>query len=546
MPSSDSLEVLNRTAGLEEYYQDPLKWKSQLPNTSEYLDSLHSAYPENRFLGLQYANVLDHLSYYVMLRRDLENALEILNKSLELKQRFKAGYELPITYLNYAHTWWTQLDFEQGKEYLDKAKELAKESGNEKVLWEVMADEATYYRMKAVQIERNPTLMDSLLTEALMSFKSVVKGAEKRSYHSIAGKCYRNISLIKGVQYNMLKEQGLDPDPELLDQSLHYLSKADSMYSLDSNLIGLETVYSSYGVYYTRIGDPEKAIPFYEKSRDMLEEFQDSVRLKVPFYSLSIAYYMQEKFEDAFVHLHVFYEIDRATTDRVQYQNMTRLKAEEQLKAQNKLDSLEIAKNLEIEKQVSLRKANQKSWILGFISFTFIALFVIVYFRNKAKTHRVALELRKRADENEELSQIVTQKSEQVSTLLNNTLKELKKKEQLAENIKKLSKDSGDVSLKSVLADLNADKLEDSNKLFFHEKMKGEHDGFLQRLKEKHPNLSATEVELLSFVRLGFSRKQIATHRNTTTAAVKMGRYRAKKKLNIGQEESLDQYIRDL
>ena len=171
---------------------------------------------------------------------------------------------------------------------------------------------------------------------------------------------------------------------------------------------------------------------------------------------------------------------------------------------------------------------------------------MIVYFRNKAKTHRVALELRKRADENEELSQIVTQKSEQVSTLLNNTLKELKKKEQLAENIKKLSKDSGDVSLKSVLADLNADKLEDSNKLFFHEKMKGEHDGFLQRLKEKHPNLSATEVELLSFVRLGFSRKQIATHRNTTTAAVKMGRYRAKKKLNIGQEESLDQYIRDL
>ena len=82
LPSSDSLEVLNRTAGLEEYYQDPLKWKSQLPNTSEYLDSLHSAYPENRFLGLQYANVLDHLSYYVMLRRDLENALEILNKSL--------------------------------------------------------------------------------------------------------------------------------------------------------------------------------------------------------------------------------------------------------------------------------------------------------------------------------------------------------------------------------------------------------------------------------------------------------------------------------
>ena len=108
--------------------------------------------------------------------------------------------------------------------------------------------------------------------------------------------------------------------------------------------------------------------------------------------------------------------------------------AEEQLKAQNKLDSLEIAKNLEIEKQVSLRKANQKSWILGFISFTFIALFVIVYFRNKAKTHRVALELRKRADENEELSQIVTQKSEQVSTLLNNTLKELKKKEQLADD----------------------------------------------------------------------------------------------------------------
>ena len=65
-------------------------------------------------------------------------------------------------------------------------------------------------------------------------------------------------------------------------------------------------------------------------------------------------------------------------------------------------------------------------------------------------------------------------------------------------------------------------------------------------IKSLHPNLSKTDTEICSLIRIGLSRKEVANLRNTSLDAVKTARFRLKKKLNLSAEEALDDYINTL
>lgn len=68
-------------------------------------------------------------------------------------------------------------------------------------------------------------------------------------------------------------------------------------------------------------------------------------------------------------------------------------------------------------------------------------------------------------------------------------------------------------------------------------------DGMLTRLKQKHPNISRTDLKLCAYLRLNFSSKEIAQLQNISIRAVEMHRYRLRKKLNLPTELSLADYL---
>lgn len=68
-------------------------------------------------------------------------------------------------------------------------------------------------------------------------------------------------------------------------------------------------------------------------------------------------------------------------------------------------------------------------------------------------------------------------------------------------------------------------------------------DGLLTRLKQKHPNISRTDLKLCAYLRLNFSSKEIAQLQNISIRAVEMHRYRLRKKLGLPTELSLSDYL---
>lgn len=215
-------------------------------------------------------------------------------------------------------------------------------------------------------------------------------------------------------------------------------------------------------------------------------------------------------------------------------------------------DSILFVKQKEIlvlEKEKVLAQ-NKFIGLLSFIGLC-IAFFIIRYLRKKwIKERKLGKLFEKKLEKSdEEISILSSDKkklTEEVNELLTETVLQLQTKEKLAENLSKLSYEEEGVTLKGIIADLKADKLEDSKILVLKKNIETLNYDFLKNLKELHPNLTKTDIEVCSFIKIGFTRKEISSLRKTSIEAIKSTRFRLKKKLNLTQNDSLDEYIRSI
>ena len=69
------------------------------------------------------------------------------------------------------------------------------------------------------------------------------------------------------------------------------------------------------------------------------------------------------------------------------------------------------------------------------------------------------------------------------------------------------------------------------------------HSDFVVQLKSKHPDISANEVKLCSFLRMNLSSKEIAQLLNISVRGVEISRYRLRKKLNLQPGDNLFDYL---
>ncbi|GAA0712059.1 hypothetical protein GCM10009430_02100 [Aquimarina litoralis] len=201
-----------------------------------------------------------------------------------------------------------------------------------------------------------------------------------------------------------------------------------------------------------------------------------------------------------------------------------------------------------ISLQVEKQKVEKQLYFASFIITVMISILIVylgyqLYLRIKKKNK---IKEEKLSQKIVDLNSEVTTKKEEVNQLLTETVIHLNTKEKLAENLAKLSKEEGDVTLKGIIADLKADKLEDSKILMLKKNIETLNYDFLKSLKSSHPNLTKTDIEVCSFIKIGLSRKEISNLRNTSLDAIKSTRFRLKKKLQLSADQSLDDYIKSL
>lgn len=97
--------------------------------------------------------------------------------------------------------------------------------------------------------------------------------------------------------------------------------------------------------------------------------------------------------------------------------------------------------------------------------------------------------------------------------------------------------------LRTLMLDLKNRLSVDEKMKVFQENVDDVNQEFYQKLKEKFPNLTKSEKEMCGLIRLNLSGKEIASLRNITPKAVKMGRYRLRKKLSLGPDDDIYAFL---
>ena len=71
-------------------------------------------------------------------------------------------------------------------------------------------------------------------------------------------------------------------------------------------------------------------------------------------------------------------------------------------------------------------------------------------------------------------------------------------------------------------------------------------DGFLNKLKSNHAGLSRNDLKVCAYLKLNFTTKQIAQLQNITVRGVEIHRYRLRKKLPVGKDQSLSDFLNEI
>ena len=141
---------------------------------------------------------------------------------------------------------------------------------------------------------------------------------------------------------------------------------------------------------------------------------------------------------------------------------------------------------------------------------------------------------------NEKLLQDVDNKNRELAI---STMSLIKKNEFLG-NIKNELKNAVDSKgLKPVIKiiDKNINNTDDWK--FFQEAFNNADKNFLKKVKELHPKLTPNDLKLCAYLRLNLTSKEIAPLLNISPRSVEVKRYRLRKKMNLGHEDGLTDYI---
>ena len=299
--------------------------------------------------------------------------------------------------------------------------------------------------------------------------------------------------------------------------------------------------YEYQAKVYSKKKDYKKAEAALKKVLALKGQEGQEEKVKNAEKELAQVYGATGQYKKAFEHLNTYLQIEEANNKIIKdntflyYQSKFETERKDQEIFKKKTEIELLSKDKEIEKQ-------KRRLTVAILLIVFLISFMIFYVLwRKAKRKRRAL-----AREIVDLNTEVTTKKEEVNELLAETIIHLRSKEKLAENLSKLSHEEEGVSLRSIIADLKADKLEDSKIVILKQNIESLNYEFLKSLKNQHPNLTKTDIEVCSFIKIGLSRKEISNLRKTSIDAIKSTRFRLKKKLNLGADQSLDEYIKSI
>ncbi|WP_459212196.1 tetratricopeptide repeat protein [Aquimarina rhabdastrellae] len=348
---------------------------------------------------------------------------------------------------------------------------------------------------------------------------------------------------------------------EALQLQLEYLTFAEKVGRKEAIVV---THFNLAGTYNLLKQFP-KALFHIDKSIRIAKEEGLKEQLTSSYKRKSKTYYMMKEYEEALDYYRKYSKTKDSVFNLAKAKEIREIELRHEFSQQKLKDSIQFAEEKKVilaqtETQIIRKKLYLVLFIITLILSSIVGYYGIRYFKIRWEKARLAKEeldelltlstqkneqrMRQVRVEIEDLEKEIEYKREEVAKLMTESLQHIQSKEKLMGDLKKIASNENEISIQSIIADLRSEVIEDSRLTRIKNDLEEINYDFFKRLKAKHPNLTKTDLEICSYLKLSLGRKEIARLRFTSLEAVKKSRSRLRKRLNLKEEEDLVVYIK--
>jgi len=466
------------------------------------------------------ALVYDKLGVIERKSSNISRALEYYFKSLDIKEQINDSINIGRSYHNIAMVFRFQKEYNKATQYFRKAINYRKKHNDNRTL-------ATSLNMYGIILAKQKQTDSALY------------------YYNLAKNLYTeklDIALVNdniAVMYTKAKE--LKKAKDIYIENIDIYRKSNANYKLSKILINLSRIYRN-------TNQPNIAFNLIKEAEDIakLNGYKD--HLKGIYLLMYKIYRDKQQYKNALDNYRLYrkykdsiYNIDRSKEIAIQEVNYKHQK-------EKLADSLQFANE---KKELNLIANAEKNKNQFYFTLLLLALAIIIsaflLMKHQKSINKERLD--KEQLENELLDERLKNIQFQNQKVIADKVMRLEFTKEFLNKIKGILKKSNEPSnpkLQLLISELQAQtKIEKKLEILEENYDKTDLD-FEKQLLDNFPELSKSEREICSLIRLNLSLKEIMSIRNTSMASVKSTRYRIRKKLNIPKEIELEVFIQKL
>ncbi len=373
-----------------------------------------------------------------------------------------------------------------------------------------------------------------------------------------------------------------------------YLALIPSLIETDDYL-NLSVIYYHLSIFAETSQQPDSVVYYLRKALKISEKVADTSLLTTLYGRIGEIHLQNHRYDSARIYLNQSYKTAKAINDYITMkQSLNLLIASDTLtghyrqaiskcafmliaadsiysqKLRNNLDATQL--KYEIQKKaglieiqnINLKLASRQKLLLLTLfssSLVIIILLIVILFllkRNHKKKHELLAEKLMINDlqlksvlQTEEINKLKIENAEKEiavkeNELVSNALALEQKNELLGlinNKINEAMLGEAILSIKDLNGIVSAIKVQINEKDLFNQKFSQLHSSFFDTLKTSYPALTKSELKFCAYLKLHLDSNQIASIMNVTTEAIRKTRYRIRKKMGLGQSDSLEDCI---
>lgn len=487
----------------------------------EQYDSAIKYYRDLKANGLKFKDSLSIFDGYLniaVVNEKQGQYLKSLKNNLKAEEYFNAKFSektRALHYRNVAVIFERVFLHKKAKQYYDRSLEEYQSINDSVGIAKCYNGLGIYYKTQG--------MYDSALVffNRALTIKEGLEGIQN------VGNVLNNI----GSVYHKLKQDSL---------SNYYYNKAISKSSQERDLKTLAQATQNLGNYFVRQGEFTKALPLLDSALAIIGT-NAYPKLKSEIYnSLSETHDGLGNYEQAKTYRREYKTITDSLFSAEELLKVSALAFEKEL-----LDKENEKEKLSTEKSLAEEKSTSRLLtiiIVACISILLITALVLVLRKRVKQNQKTILQKEAMEEQTQQLSYELDAKKKEIIAMALSIKRQNDVLDKVKENLLDIKNE--DAQIESVKL-INKEKDEVRKWENFSERFTMLHPKFLSSIRNKHKNLTPSEIRLCMFIRLEMSVAEIASIFNIANSSVTVSRYRLKKKLGLTKEQSLEDYLNE-